>query len=402
MKKVLFVISYLDKGGSERALSNITLNFPKDWEIDILVNSDKVVDYPYRANIISMGIDDKPKTGSVLFQFKVLCKRISWLRKLKKNNKYSACISFLDSANVANILSRKKYCKTIVSVRNSLKKQASLPQYKYVVNPLVKCLYNMADKVVACSRGVERELVDIFKLRADKVCTIENGYDIQKLEHMANEPLDDEIDRKIRDKKVLVTVGRLAPQKGQWHLIRAFSKVIRQVPDAILLIIGTGELEEYLKGLVRDYGLGEQVIFVGYTDNPFKYEKRADVFVMPSLYEGFPNALAEAVCLGLPCIATDFETGARELISPELIFSDKPIKESQECDYGYIAPICNGKMYTHRDSFDNEEQILAESIEHILVDTKLKNRLSDKSYIRRESLSIRSAVEKWISILSLQ
>lgn len=392
MKKVLFVISYLDKGGSERALSNITLNFPKDGEIDILVNSDKVVDYPYRANIISMGIDDKPKTGSVLFQFKVLCKRISWLRRLKKNKNYSACISFLDSANVANILSGKKYCKTIVSVRNSLKKQASLPQYKYVVNPLVKCLYNMADKVVACSRGVERELVDIFKLRADKVCTIENGYDIQKLEHMANEPLDDEIDRKIRDKKVLVTVGRLAPQKGQWHLIRAFSKVIRQVPDAILLIIGTGELEEYLKGLVRDYGLGEQVIFVGYTDNPFKYEKKADVFVMPSLYEGFPNALAEAVCLGLPCIAADFETGAREILAPEMDLLGEKITTIVNVTGGLLTPLCSGKKYNYEDKLEKAELDMMTAMIQILQ--------QENVYENNLNLDIDRSVNKWVTLIN--
>ena len=62
MKSVLFVIPYLYNGGAERALSNITTHFPKDWEIDILVNSDKVKDYPFRGNILSLGIDKENGT----------------------------------------------------------------------------------------------------------------------------------------------------------------------------------------------------------------------------------------------------------------------------------------------------------------------------------------------------
>lgn len=399
MKKILFVISYLDKGGSERALSNLTQNFPSDWEIDILVNSDKVIDYPYKANIISMKIDDRPKTGSVLFQFKVLLKRLRWLKRLKKTGGYDACISFLDSANIANILTRSKKCKTIVSVRNSLKKQASLPQYKYVVNPLVKSLYNMSDKVVPCSRGVERELIDIFRLRADKVFTIENGYDIEKLELLAGEPLDKEFEANIQDKKVVVTVGRLTPQKGQWHLIRAFSEVVKAVPDSVLVIIGTGDLEEYLKKLVHDYNLDDKVIFVGYTDNPFRYEKRADVFAMPSLYEGFPNALAEAVCLGLPCIASDFETGAREILCDGLLESSDKLGSIYKASYGILVPCCSGKRYEHTDALEESEKMLADSIKAILEDDSMRLKYIDNAINRRDSLLISNIVDKWKEII---
>lgn len=384
MKKVLFLISYLDKGGSERALSNITQNFPEDWEIDILVNNDKVVDYPYRANIISMCIDEKPKTESVWFQFKVLWKRIIWLRKLKKNGDYSACISFLDSANIANILSGKKYCKIIVSVRNSLKKQTKLPQYRFVVNPLVKLMYNKADKVVACSRGVEKELLDIFNIKKSKVCTVENGYDIAELREKTTEPIEKEILEKIDGKRVVVTTGRLTKQKGQWHLLRAFSDVIKSIPEAMLIIIGAGELESYLKDLVNEYGIGDQVIFLGYTNNPFKYERIAEVFVLPSLYEGFPNALGEALCLGLPCVATSFETGAEELLGQ---------------GYGILSPVCSGIMYDAKSNLEKSEKQLADNICSILESESMRIQYSQRANEKSLELNIKNVVNKWLDII---
>ena len=86
-KKILFVIPYLAKGGAEKILSNITIHFPGEWEIDILVNDDQVIDYPFKGNIITLGVTEKPKLNSVLFQFRVFLKRIRKLRKLKKEGK---------------------------------------------------------------------------------------------------------------------------------------------------------------------------------------------------------------------------------------------------------------------------------------------------------------------------
>lgn len=394
MKKILFVISYLDKGGSERALSNITTHFPDDYQIDILVNSDKVIDYPYKANIISMGLDEKPKTGSVLFQLKVLMKRLSWLRKLKSSGEYIACISFLDSANVANILACRKKCKTIVSVRNSLKKQSKLPQYKYIVNPLVKALYNKADKIVACSKGIENELISIYKLKQDKVTTIENGYDIDDIKKKAEESIEPDIKEKISGKKLIVTVGRLTYQKGQWHLIRAFNKLLEEYPDSVLMIIGTGELEGYLKSLVKSYNIEDKVIFTGYTDNPFKYEKHADVFVLPSLYEGFPNALAEAVCLGIPCVTADFETGAREILAPELVGSDEVIDKVTVTRRGVLTPVCSGVKYAFGDVLENNEIELFEGVRRVFSKNEIELHNCQESF-----LDIILCINKWKNVI---
>lgn len=400
MKKVLFVIPYLADGGAERALSNITTHFPEDWEIDILVNTDKLRDYPFRGNIVSLGIDEKPRTGSVLFQMKVFIKRLTVLRRMKKKGNYAACVSFLDSANVANILAGRFQCRTIVSVRNSLQQQSKLPQYKYIVNPLARILYNRADRIVAVSKGVGEELETDFHLHKAKIAVIENGYDLCLLKEQTKEPLTEKESKMIQNKRVIVTVGRLSEQKAQWHLLRAFSKVFTHIPNAFLIIIGKGELESELKKMAEDFGIAKQVYFVGYSDNPYKYVSRAEVFVLPSMYEGFPNALAEAVCLEKACIATDFRTGAREILAPQMDLRGNGSDCVMEAEYGILTPICSGKRKRiSADRLEKEEELLADAMLMLLQNSEKLQEYAEKSRKRSETLDIDKVVDKWLEVI---
>ena len=95
-------------------------------------------------------------------------------------------------------------------------------------------------------------------------------------------------------------MGRLTRPKGQWHLIRALSYVKKEIEDVKLLILGQGELKGYLKELVDKLDLRNNVEFLGYQRNPFKYIASSDLFVFSSLYEGFGNVLVEAMACGVP------------------------------------------------------------------------------------------------------
>lgn len=400
MKRVLFVISSLKKGGAERALSNITIRFPKEWDIDILVNNDEVIDYPFRGNIITLGIAGETWSNSLLFQFKLLIKRIKKLRRLKKNGKYQACISFLDSANIANILSGKRYCRVVLSVRSSLQQSAKLPEYKFLVNPLVKLLYNNADKVVAVSKGVEKELSETFHLEKSKIITIDNGYNVLNIQKQGQEELQDNENLFRDNRKVVVTAGRLTNPKGQWHLIRAFTEVVKAVPDAFLVILGSGELEQYLRQLAKTCGIEDTIYFAGFVTNPYKYMSRSDVFVFPSLYEGFPNALAEAVCLGLPCIATDFHTGAREILAPDLLTENGIIENVAEVSYGMLTPVCSGEYYKDmNEPLETAEKYLAQAIVRMLTDEEKRAKYRERSRQRSEALKIDDIINKWVEMI---
>lgn len=399
-KRILFVIPYLANGGAQRALSNITTHFPNEWDIDILANSDKYISYPYKGNVISLGVDEKPRTSSVFFQFKVFLKRVRKLHYLKKEGQYAACISFLDSANVANILTGRKRCKVIVSVRSSLVNQAKLPQYRFIVNPLVHLLYNKADKVVAVSKGSAKELRDVFGIGQQRIAVISNGYDLEELMQYTREELDDKTASFIKAKRVILISGRITELKGHLHLIRAFARVVEQIEEAVLVIVGSGDYEEKLKELVGISEIREKILFTGFQRNPYKYVSKADIFVMPSMYEGFPNALAEAICLGIPGIASDFQTGAREILAPELLEKENAIEKFTQGEFGIIAPLCSGHSYNTIDEpLEQAEEELKKAILFLLQNEVVRKRYVEKSNERKKDMTIESAITAWIGVI---
>ena len=310
-KKILFVIPYMHEGGAQRALSNIQTHMPDYIEMDTLVNSEINRAYPNSGRVLSLNIEKKARTDSVFFQFGVFVRRVRRIRELKRDGSYSACISFVDSANIANIISSMWRCssqtKTIISIRTSIKQSAiRLPQYRFFVKPVAKLLYKRADMVVSVSEELKLELIKCLGIKADRITAIPNGFDVDGILKLSSEKIDDSLNARIGACKVVFTAGRLNIAKDQWHLIRAFSYVVKSAPDSVLIIAGTGELEKYLKDLASNLGIDRNVIFTGFESNVYKYMCRSDVFVLPSGFEGFPNALGEALCAGAPCIATDF------------------------------------------------------------------------------------------------
>jgi glycosyltransferase involved in cell wall biosynthesis len=111
----------------------------------------------------------------------------------------------------------------------------------------------------------------------------------------------------------IIGVGRLTEQKQFDHLIEAFAKVARRDPNLDLWIWGEGPLRNALRKQAMDAGLSERVFLPGKTGEPWAEMARAELLVMTSAYEGFPNALLEAMALGVPCISYDCPSGPREI-----------------------------------------------------------------------------------------
>jgi len=133
-----------------------------------------------------------------------------------------------------------------------------------------------------------------------------NGIDIEKFK--ATPSLVDELKQNILFGKkfdlVIGTVGRLSHQKGQEFLLRAMPEIIKVCPNSLLLVVGVGELENYLKNLASELGIGKYVIFVGYSNSIPELLSLMDLFVLPSRWEGFPNSIIEAMAMNVPVIAT--------------------------------------------------------------------------------------------------
>ena len=132
--------------------------------------------------------------------------------------------------------------------------------------------------------------------------------------------------------------------------------------------------------------LEQNVILCGFQTNPYKIVARSDCFILSSLYEGFPNTLAESLCLGIPAVSTDCDSGAREILAPDTEISCK-IKNSIEIgEYGILCPVGNCEQ-------------MAQAMETILNDSNLQNLYKKKSLERANQLSIDRMMEQWIALI---
>jgi len=180
-------------------------------------------------------------------------------------------------------------------------------------------LYARADRLVGVSQGVSRDLAATFPQVAPLTTTIYNCLltPPEKLQTLAREPVDHPwfLDR---DRPVFLNVGELFPRKGQDILLRAFA-LVRQTLPARLVIVGTliEPTHSALRQLAAALGIADEVAFLGYQSNPFKYLARADAFVLSSREEGFGLVLVEAMACGCPVIATNCPYGPDEIIVPE-------------------------------------------------------------------------------------
>ena len=175
-----------------------------------------------------------------------------------------------------------------------------------------RLLYRFADMVVGVSKGVADDIQRIARLPDHKVTWIYNPSASPEALARAEAIAEDPWFEGARP-PVIVNVGRLEPQKDQHNLLKAFAK-LPEAQRGSLLILGQGSLRGELERLARDLGVAGQVRFAGYIDDPLPYMRRADLYVMSSLYEGFPNVLIEALLCGLPIVSTDCPSGPDEIL----------------------------------------------------------------------------------------
>lgn len=396
-KRILLICSALDGGGAARIISNLTTHLPQDWEIDILLNTDQNIQFPFRGRIISLNISDSKSRTAFSYQGKVFIRRMKALFKLKKQNHYTACISYMDSANIANLLTGNRYCEVILNIVNNMSaQQSNEPIYRWLISPMIRLLYNRADKIIALSEEVKEDMIQNFGLKRSKMFSSYCSIDIHDIESKIAQSISDErADWFLKDKTV-VTAGRLEKQKGQWHLIRAFSEVVRQIPDVKLVIFGTGGLQDYFEQLISDYKMQNNVLLYGFNNNLDYYIAKSAIFVFPSLYEGFGTALQEALACDVPCIATDYVSGAREQLAPNY---KGEIRGRLKAEYGIIVERCSEKMYNASEPLDHNEKELAAAMIELLQSEELRRAYARKAKERSRIYDIEEICKQWVKII---
>jgi len=170
-------------------------------------------------------------------------------------------------------------------------------------------LYSYADMIVANSHAGIEEIKELTK--KPKLKTIENICEFENIRIKKDNNFHKLF---LNNKKTLIAVTRLNKVKRVDILINSLS-VVNQMHDTQLIIIGEGPEKQILKNLVKKLNLEENVHFLGFRDDVVQWMINADIFVTASQVEGSPNSLIEAICLGLPSIATDCPTGPKEILN---------------------------------------------------------------------------------------
>lgn len=216
-------------------------------------------------------------------------------------------------AIVANILTFKR-SKIYACEHNTLSiiNKAKGTWKDKVIARILQYCYPFATGVIAVSEGVADDLSDYAKIKRSTIKVLHNP--------VVNTELTEKSKLEIKHRWLLqkdipafVASGRLEVQKNFTLLISAFKKVVEE-QDAKLLILGEGSLRDELQTQINSLGLQEKCELVGFVDNPYKYMKHADAFVLSSDFEGLPTVIIEALACNTPVVSTDCPSGAAEIL----------------------------------------------------------------------------------------
>jgi len=165
-------------------------------------------------------------------------------------------------------------------------------------------------RLITVSKGLKRAILEDLKARPLSVETIYNPFDFDEIRRKSEEPVDT-----IPEEKYIINVARFSlVQKRQDLLLKAYKKA--DIPHKLVLL-GQGEDEGKIRRLVEELGLRGKVILPGFSDNPYAWIRRSELFVLSSDFEGFPRSLVEAAVLEVPIVSTDCPTGPDELLTGE-------------------------------------------------------------------------------------
>lgn len=261
---------------------------------------DATIQYPLHKNVEWHKIanqDAQTKAG-----WAERWKRFSRIRGILKENKIDIAIGFQDGAFLSIVVSALGLKTAVIAAeRNSPSRFQFLSSGKY--KNLTYNSFRLADAVtVQCKSYVEKYPAYI----RNKIHVIPNPiYPIETTR------------QKTQKENIIISVGRISYQKNYDTLIHAFSKISSDYPDWYLKIVGDGEGRDDLEKLIKEVNITDKVILTGYQKNPAPHYESAKIFCLSSRWEGFPNALAEAMSYGLPAVGFAGCDGVSDLIQDQ-------------------------------------------------------------------------------------
>ena len=396
MKNILFISNSLEIGGGiEKVFSILERNISKRNNTFYLTLYDS---NKKKENINGKYFSLKEnKNKNFIYKF---LNRMFKIYNFCRKNKIDIIISSQEHNNFLMILMKLfRKIKIISTIHTDL----SLYKNNFYFNFFIKYLYPFSNIIITISKNQENLLK---KKGLKNIKTIYNPFEINRNLKLSKKKIQKEDEKYFKKKnksdKIFLNIGRLEKQKGQWFLIRSFKKVVEEYPNSKLIILGEGSLRKDLLVLVKKLKLGKNIFLIGVRENIFRYIKKSDYFVFPSLWEGLPTAIIENLNLSKPIIATDCFSGTREILELNLDL-DKEIQYPFFAEYGILI-----ENFKHIFCFESlkekklnkQEKEFSKIMINTIKNKNLKERYSN-GLKRAKDFDIKNIIKKWEEVIDV-
>ncbi|MDB9782778.1 glycosyltransferase [Winogradskyella sp.] len=305
-KKNISILSItLGSGGAEKVISLLLKVLKNDYNVTLVLFYN-VIHFPIPENIKVVVLSEKGPDRPFYLKLIDSLKFILKYNRFIKINKIDTSIAFLAFPNLINgiVSIFNKNVRTIISERGFPSDNVSSKLSLYISKLFYPLFYNRCDKLFSNSVHINKDLKDNFGIKIP----MEVIYNPIEIPTKTIDPKTLNTDKKLK----IITAGTLNIRKNQIMIIKALSE-IKNNDD--LTILGGGELHDYLTAQINELNLNSQVTLGGKVKNVNTYLFESNCFVLSSFTEGFPNALLEAMAIGLPCISTNCLSGPLELLN---------------------------------------------------------------------------------------
>lgn len=306
--KILFVISSMAGGGAERVAALLCNYWANEGHIVTLVltaSGLKESKYPLDSRVNFESLSDR--VGGIRSTVFNKMRRLFALRVAINDCRPDVVVSFMYDVNIATIIA-KLWMRVALIVSDRI--HPPVYQSAFWGAVVRKIFYSRASSVVVLTDATSEWMQALLPRGVVHVIPNPAVYPLPSTDSAVLSP-----DQCVTPgRRLLLTCARLEEQKNLSALLRAFSEVVVICPDWDLVILGDGCERETLEGLCTSLGLDERVWLPGWASNLPEWYERADLFVLSSNYEGFPNALVEAMSYGVPVLSTDCPTGPADII----------------------------------------------------------------------------------------